>query len=52
MDSEAIESATLEVSSAEILSNFADDWVKVLVKDDKRSSPIFLCHNLVTHFQL
>ena len=48
MTSEATESATLEVSSAEILSNFFDDWVKVLDKDDKKVLGFFL----VTHFQL
>ena len=52
MASEATESATLEVFSAEILYNFSDDWVKVLDKDDTRVLAIFLCHNLVTHFQL
>ena len=45
-------SATSERSSQEILSQFCDEWLKVLDRDDKKSLALFLCYNLMSHFEL
>ena len=50
MDQE--ESSSINRSAAEILSQFSDEWIDILDKDDKKSLAMFLCHNLSLHFNL
>ena len=35
-----------------ILSQFCEEWLKVVDRDDKESLALFLCYNLVSYFEL
>ena len=50
MDQE--ESSSINRSAAETLSQFSDEWIDILDRDDKKSLAMFLCHNLSLHFNL
>ena len=35
-----------------ILSQFCEEWLKVVDRDDKESLALFLCYNFVSYFEL
>ena len=46
------EDASTERNAHELLCQFSEEWLKVLDRDDKKSLAIFLCYNLMCHFEL
>ena len=45
-------SSATERAASEILSQFSEEWLKVLDSDDKTSLAMFLCHIITVHINL